>query len=68
MTPAEDIPEEEDDDRITTMGLDSAVGTGQGAHDFPVTSWTAVLGAADPASPETRDPLERLCRLYWRPV
>lgn len=64
----EEFEQEEEDDIITTMGSDFAVGTGQGSYDFPVTSWTAVLGAADPASPETRDHLERLCRLYWRPV
>jgi len=50
------------------MVVDPPTGIGGGSYDFPVTSWTAVLGAADPRSPEARDHLERLCRLYWKPV
>jgi len=41
---------------------------GGGIGDFPVTSWTAVLRAADLRFPEAREHLERLCRLYWKPV
>lgn len=35
---------------------------------FPDTLWTAVLGARDPADPTFGESLERLVRLYWKPV
>jgi RNA polymerase sigma-70 factor (ECF subfamily) len=41
---------------------------GGASIEFPVTSWTAVLGAREPGSPVAREHLERLCRLYWKPV
>lgn len=35
---------------------------------FPSTHWSAIRTAADPQSPERRASLEKLARLYWKPV
>lgn len=40
---------------------------GQG-RQFPATSWSIVAGARDKGSDEYRRALERLTRLYWKPV
>lgn len=46
-----------------------APGSGSdGGREFPSTSWSAVLHARDPGSPEHRRNLERLVAIYWRPV
>jgi RNA polymerase sigma-70 factor (ECF subfamily) len=39
----------------------------QGAW-FTTTHWSIVLHAQDPASPEAKEALERLCRAYWYPL
>lgn len=36
--------------------------------EFPLTHWTVVLTAANPAAPLSDEALEELCRAYWRPV
>lgn len=59
---------EEENDIIHDMVMDGITTMGGGVGDFPVTSWTSVLRAADPHSPEARDHLGRLCNLYWKPV
>ncbi len=38
------------------------------AAGFPTTRWSIILRAGDRASPEWRDHMEVLCRLYWIPV
>lgn len=35
---------------------------------FPETSWSAILSAADPASPHRRERLNKLFAQYWKPV
>src|SRR6185295_8801741 len=35
---------------------------------MPVTHWTQVLSAGNPASPLQREALDRLVESYWRPV
>jgi hypothetical protein len=48
------------------MGVDE---TGiSGKHGFPVTSWSMIRSARDPASPEYARHPRRLIELYWRPV
>jgi RNA polymerase sigma factor (sigma-70 family) len=37
-------------------------------NEFPTTSWTLVVAAADPAHLECRGALVRLCEHYWYPV
>lgn len=37
-------------------------------ESFPATSWTLVIAASCDAGARSREGLERLCRLYWRPV
>jgi RNA polymerase sigma factor (sigma-70 family) len=37
-------------------------------ESFPATSWTLVVAASGDAGARAREGLERLCRLYWRPV
>lgn len=37
-------------------------------ESFPATSWTLVVAASCDAGAQSREGLERLCRLYWRPV
>jgi RNA polymerase sigma-70 factor (ECF subfamily) len=39
-----------------------------GAREFPSTSWSAIRHGADANAPDYRNHLERLVRLYWRPV
>lgn len=35
---------------------------------FTTTHWSVVLNAQDPASPEAKDALEKLCGTYWYPL
>ncbi len=46
--------------------LDTKIGGTR--ESFPETAWLTVLSSPDPASPQRRALLERLCTLYWRPV
>lgn len=39
-----------------------------GNREFPATSWSVILNAQDPASPDYARHLGRLIELYWRPV
>ncbi len=36
--------------------------------EFPITSWSLVVAAANPVDPDCRDALVRLCERYWYPV
>lgn len=45
------------------MTADAPTTMGGSGHEFPLTSWTMVLRART-----TGEHLERLCRLYWKPV
>lgn len=47
--------------RIETSTNDSATA-------FPSTQWSDVLAAADKTHPECRERLDRLLRMYWKPV
>jgi hypothetical protein len=38
------------------------------AAGFPTTCWGQILTAGDPASPQARTALEKLCRDYWYPL
>lgn len=46
---------------VTEGGID-------GEREFPSTSWSVILHAGDPASPDYARNLQRLIELYWRPV
>jgi hypothetical protein len=46
----------------------NADGGGEGDGDFPRTSWTRIVHARDPVSPECRPSLARLAELYDRPL
>jgi RNA polymerase sigma-70 factor (ECF subfamily) len=39
-----------------------------GRSDFPTTSWTLVLAAADPDHADCRDAIASLCAIYWYPL
>ena len=39
-----------------------------GRNEFPTTSWSLVVAAADPLHQDCRDALARLCEHYWYPV
>ena len=56
------------DDEVTSL---TARGEGPGGPDWPVafttTQWSVVLDAQG-ASPEAQEALEKLCRVYWRPI
>jgi RNA polymerase sigma factor (sigma-70 family) len=39
-----------------------------GRSEFPKTSWTLVVAAADPLQADCHDALTRLCESYWYPV
>ena len=45
----------------------SAPGTQKGAAAFTTTHWSVVLEAQS-ESPAAQDALEKLCRIYWRPI
>jgi RNA polymerase sigma-70 factor (ECF subfamily) len=45
--------------------LDAAART---SAQFATTHWSTVLAAGDGASPNSREALETLCRMYWFPV
>jgi RNA polymerase sigma-70 factor (ECF subfamily) len=45
----------------------SAPGTQKGAAAFTTTHWSVVLEAQS-ESPAAHDALEKLCRVYWRPI
>ena len=45
----------------------SAPGTQKGAASFTTTHWSVVLEAQS-ESPAAHDALEKLCRVYWRPI
>jgi RNA polymerase sigma factor (sigma-70 family) len=42
--------------------------TGGPARPFPTTVWSDILAAGDPAHPAYRESLDRLFRMYWKPV
>src|SRR5437868_12723468 len=56
------------DDEVTSL---TARGEGPGGPDWPVafttTHWSVVLTAQD-ESPAAHEALEKLCRIYWRPI
>jgi DNA-directed RNA polymerase specialized sigma24 family protein len=39
-----------------------------GHNEFPTTSWSLIIAAGNPADPDCRDALLRLCECYWYPV
>lgn len=51
---------------MPTDGLETELG--QGARQFPTTLWSEVLAAGDLSNPLQGDRLDRLIRIYWRPV
>ena len=56
------------DDELTSL---TPCGEGPGGPDWPVafttTRWSVVLTAQD-ESPAAYEALEKLCRIYWRPI
>jgi hypothetical protein len=38
------------------------------ADAFPKTMWSEVVAAADDSTPRSRQALENLCSIYWRPL
>jgi RNA polymerase sigma factor (sigma-70 family) len=56
------------DDQVTSLTAISSAGAGQkGAAVFTTTHWSVVLEAQD-ESPAAQEALEKLCRIYWRPI
>jgi hypothetical protein len=51
------------DDQVTSL---TGVG-GSGPVAFATTHWSVVLEAQS-ESPATQEALEKLCRIYWRPI
>jgi RNA polymerase sigma-70 factor (ECF subfamily) len=49
-----------------TAGTGASIG--QGGGEFPPTAWSLVERLRDPADPRVREYLDRMARLYWRPV
>jgi len=54
-----------DFDQLTANG--SALGAQKGAAQFTTTHWSVVLEAQS-ESPAAQEALEKLCRVYWRPI
>jgi RNA polymerase sigma-70 factor (ECF subfamily) len=44
------------------------VGTDEGARRFRTTRWSVVLAARGDDTPQSREAMSTLCRLYWYPV
>src|SRR6266481_8900891 len=55
------------DDVTSSTGSGSAAAGQQGAVAFATTHWSLVLEAQG-ESPAAQEALEKLCRIYWRPV
>src|SRR5213596_3846339 len=55
------------DDVTSSTGSGSAAAGQQGAVAFATTHWSLVLQAQG-ESPAVQEALEKLCRIYWRPV
>jgi DNA-directed RNA polymerase specialized sigma24 family protein len=54
-------------DLRAVTAIASAPGTQKGAAPFTTTHWSVVL-EAQTESPAAHDALEKLCRVYWRPI
>ena len=50
------------------MGADQDTAGPGGPAQFPATAWSLVERLRDPKSPEVRAYLDRMIRMYWRPV
>lgn len=50
------------------MGMPKETSLGGIGGAFPSTRWTLVVHAKEAASPERREAVDALCRLYWKPV
>src|SRR6476646_7814794 len=55
------------DDATSWTASDVAAGGQQGAFAFATTHWSSVLEAQG-ESPAAQEALEKLCRIYWRPI
>jgi DNA-directed RNA polymerase specialized sigma24 family protein len=56
------------DDQVTSVtGVEPAAAGQNGGMAFATTHWSVVL-TAQSESPEAQEALEKLCRIYWRPV
>jgi RNA polymerase sigma factor (sigma-70 family) len=56
------------DDQVTSLtGIGSAAAGRNGRMAFATTQWTVVLEAQG-ESPAAQEALEKLCRIYWRPI
>ena len=55
------------DDVTSSTASDGAAAGQQGAVAFATTHWSLVLEAQD-ESPVAQEALEKLCRIYWRPI
>jgi RNA polymerase sigma factor (sigma-70 family) len=64
-SPQSESVQSADFDQLTANG--SAPGTQKGAAPFTTTHWSVVLEAQS-ESPAAQDALEKLCRVYWRPI
>jgi len=53
------------DDQVTSLTADG--GAYQGSVAFTTTHWSVVLAAQGP-SPTAEEALNKLCRIYWRPI
>ncbi len=50
------------------MGADQDTAGPDGPAHFPATAWSLVERLRDPKAPEVRAYLDRMIRMYWRPV
>jgi len=54
------------DDDVTSLTVHSG-STQNGAAAFVTTHWSVVLEAQS-ESPTAQEALEKICRIYWRPI
>jgi DNA-directed RNA polymerase specialized sigma24 family protein len=64
-SPQDESVESADFRELTAIG--SAPGTQKGAAQFTSTHWSVVVEAQG-ESPAAQEALEKLCRIYWRPI
>jgi DNA-directed RNA polymerase specialized sigma24 family protein len=56
-------------DGMTSLSAIGSAGAAQkGAVPFTTTHWSVVLEAQSEESPAAHEALEKLCRVYWRPI
>ena len=61
-------PEEKSTESPASLTREHGKNSAGASRRFQTTHWSVVQAAGDSASPESREALAKLCRIYWSPV